>query len=255
MYREVARPSSGCDATTHLQHFSIVTYCVDPVKIRRIIHPRFKPYTIEVHGHTCALLSVVPFKDVNFTSVACQWPKMSFGQTNYRIYIIDQLTNERAVWFLGTVLHSWWVVIPRIMWKMPWHFGRITFDCDFRENKYMSYHMRTESSWAGAELKLEESAEEEATFTGFADLETALVVLTHPFMGYYHRSDSQLGTYQVWHERLQVKPARCLRARFELLDRLGLVPYEEQNFPHSVWLQNMNKFIINLPPQVIKTRK
>ena len=63
--------------------------------------------------------------------------------------------------------------------------------------------MKTESSWAPAELELEDTGHGPASLEGFADLETGLCVLTHPLKGVFHRRDGRLGGYSVWHERLR----------------------------------------------------
>jgi transposase InsO family protein len=68
-------------------------------------------------GAPKALVSVVPFLDQDFHFVRCPWPKSRFGQTNYRAYVIDGKTGEHVVWFFGTSLASFLVVVPRVAWK------------------------------------------------------------------------------------------------------------------------------------------
>ncbi len=121
------------------------------------IHPRFVPQTIEINGSERALISVVPFLDVDFRFTAFPWPQFSFGQTNYRAYVIDTETNENVVWFFGTCLDSWSVLVPQRGWKLPWHRGRIRFDCDYSEaeSRYRHYRVNTQSAWAPSSLKTE----------------------------------------------------------------------------------------------------
>jgi uncharacterized protein YqjF (DUF2071 family) len=248
----VDRPTpSGIDVVTELTHFAIVTYAVAPEAVQRLIHPRFAPDTVMVDGRPMALLSVVPFLDHDFCFAQFPLPRFHFGQTNYRIYVIDTLTGERAVWFLGTVLDSWSVAVPRILWRLPWHYGRIRFDCELVDGHYRRYEMTTRSAWAASSLSLQEDTAGVFDFPGFPDEETALVVLTHPLTGYFLRRDGRLGTYRVWHDRLRMRPGRCLAARFDLLHTLGLVCREDQNRPHSVMLQPVTEFTIYLPPKAI----
>ena len=35
--------------------------------------------------------------------------------------------GERAVWFFGTSLDSFWVGVPRSLWNLPWHPARMRF--------------------------------------------------------------------------------------------------------------------------------
>lgn len=249
------RPApKGIDVSCKLQHFAIVTYAIDPLRLASIVPPRFKLDTVQIDGAERALLSVVPFVDVDFTSAAYPFPKFRMGQTNYRIYIIDQLTGVRAVWFLGTTLDSWTIVVPHLIWRLPWYPGKVAFECDFDEaaGMYRRYHMKTESRWAPAEVELFQLPRDELALPGFPDEETALVYLTHPLVGFYHRRDGKLGTYSVWHDRLRVSGARLRSASFGLLDRLGLVSQREQQNPHSVLIEPINEFTIYLPPRVLE---
>lgn len=244
---------SGIDALCKLQHFAIITYAVDPARFADIIPSRFMLDCIELQGVKRALISVVPFMDIDFTSARYPFPKFTMGQTNYRVYVVDSHSGERCVWFLGTTLDSWTVAIPRYIWKLPWHPGRVCFECEqnLDTGLYEKYRMSTSAAWGPAQLELTQSGDDALILEGFPDVETGLVYLTHPLAGFYHRRDGRLGTYRVWHTRLQVSPARLKRADFGLLNRLDLVTPEEQQNPHSVLVEPINEFTIYLPPKVL----
>jgi hypothetical protein len=216
---------------------------------------RFELDTVLIAGQPRGLISVVPFIDVDFTSAVFPFLKFRMGQTNYRIYIIDRATGERCVWFLGTTLDSWTVVVPRHIWNLPWYAGDIRFECevDDETGQYRTYHMVTRADWAPAEVRLSQPSDVKLELEGFPDTETGLVILTHPLAGFYYRRDGKLGTYRVWHDRLKVTPAKLESASFGLLERLGIVTAEEQQYPHSVLLEPVNEFAIYLPPKVLGT--
>lgn len=243
----------GIDVLCKLQHFAIITYAVEPSRFDGLFPERFKLDTVEINGVKKALISVVPFIDVDFTSAVYPFPKFTMGQTNYRIYIIDQTTGERCVWFLGTTLDSWTLLIPKFVWNLPWYSGKVTFNCifDTEHNIYQKYQMITEAQWAPASIELTQSKEDKLNLAGFPDTETGLVYLTHPLAGFYHRRDGKLGTYRVWHKQLDVAPAKLKSASFGLLSRLGLVTQEEQQNAHSVLIEPINEFTIYLPPKII----
>ena len=253
----LTRPGlSGIDVTTTLRHFAIITYEVDPERLQAHLHPRFTPDCIQgADGSERALISVVPFLDLDFRFASCPWPTFAFGQTNYRAYVIDSETGERVVWFFGTCLDSWSVLVPRVLWKLPWHRGRIHFDCEYSssESRYRRYRMQTRSPWAPAEVELQDSGVQPRALRGFSSLESGLVVLTHPLRGYFFRRDGRLGTYDVWHDRLRLTEGSCLQARFPLLEKLGLVPLERQAQTHSVLIQPSTEFLILLPPRLGET--
>ena len=249
----LARPHvSGLDVVSGLEHFAIVTYAIPPDRLRPHVDSRFDLDVITgPDGLRLALVSVVPFLDRDFHFVRVPRPRFTFGQTNYRAYVIDRLTGRRAVWFFGTTLASWTVVVPRLLWKLPWHTARTRFACDYDDTagRYTRYRVATRSSWAPMQLELADSGLPLESLTGFASLETGAVVLTHPLTGVFHRRDGALGSYRVWHDRLRLTTGSIVHAKIGLFDRLGLVPFAEQSSPHSVLIQRRTEFTIFLPPQ------
>jgi uncharacterized protein YqjF (DUF2071 family) len=242
------------DVITKLRHFAIVTYTVSPQVLQSHLHPRFEPDTIRLADSSeQALVSVVPFQDEDFHFAGLPFLRFAFGQTNYRTYVRDRVTGQHAVWFFGTTLDSPSVLIPRSLWKLPWHRGRIRFDCHFDSDRaaYHTYRMRTRSAWAPAELEIEDTGEQIAALPGFEDLEHGMVLLTHPLRGFFYRRDGALGSYTIWHDRLVLTRGTCKRARFPLLDRLGLVRLADQDRPHSILLQRETNFSIYLPPSKV----
>jgi Uncharacterized conserved protein (COG2071) len=244
-------PVCGRDVVATLEHFAIVSYAVPVNRVRPHVHEAFDLDCFPGAGGTPLVwVSMVPFEDQDFRFVALPWLRFRFGQTNYRTYVIDRSTGQRAVCFFGTTLDSWTVVVPRYAWKLPWHRGHIRFNCDYdREaGRYARYQMTTRSDWAPVELELEDSGKPATALGDLSDLEAGLVALTHPLTGVYFRRDGPLGTYSIWHDRLHCTSGRVRAARVGLFDRLGLVPYAEQLQPHSVLLQHRTEFTIYLPP-------
>lgn len=247
------RPPRGIDVTTTLRDFAIVTYAIPPQRLLPHLAPRFTPELIDIPGGKRALISVVPFRDTAFRLAGFPLPGIGFGQTNYRAYVRERPTGSRAAWFFGTALDSATVAVPRHVWQLPWHRARIRFDCTFdpTAGRYTTYSMRTDGAWGAAALEIDDSGLPLLDLAGFPDLETALVVLTHPLSGVYHRRDGKLGAYDVWHDRLTPTVGHCRSARFDALDTLGLVPFAEQSAPHSVLLQSSTEFTIYLPPRTL----
>lgn len=244
----------GIDVLCNLKHFAIITYAVPADRFQGLFPKRFQLNTVEINGKEMGLISVVPFIDIDFTSAVFPFPKFTMGQTNYRIYIIDKVTGERCVWFLGTTLDSWALAIPRYLWNLPWHSGKVSFDCALNETTglYEKYRMKTSSNWAAASVDLVQSEYDAFDFPGFPDVESALAYLTHPLTGFYYRRDKKLGSYKVWHKELRVRPAKLISGNFKLLAELGLVEESEQSCPYSVLIEPINEFTIYLPPTIIK---
>lgn len=245
-----ARPS-GLDVATVLRDFSIITYAVPMERLTRHIPPQFVPEQIETSAGPRGLVSAVPFRDTDFRFSSLPMPGLSFGQTNYRAYVRDRETGARAVWFFGTALDSATVLVPRHIWKLPWHRARIRFDTtlDTARRRYTAYRMHAVGRWGAADLRLDDTGEPVGALEGFPNAETTLVVLTHPLRGVFERRDGAIGTYSVWHDRLSPTIGICRDARFSVFDALGLVPFAEQSTPHSVLIQPETAFTIYLPPR------
>ena len=248
-------PTAGLDVVTTLRHFAIVTYMVEPQKLRSLMPERFVLDCITAQdGTQKALLSVVPFFDRGFHLAKFPWVRQHFGQTNYRVYVTDRQTGEHVVWFLGVSLATWAVVVPRYGWQLPWHHAEMVFDVAYAEDfgRYTRYKMHTRSRWGAADLELTDSGQPPQTLQGFPDLEHGLVLLTHPLRGFYYRRDGQLGSYTIWHDRLRLTVGQATTAKFAVLDRLGLVQAGDLTGLHSVLIQPETQFTIYLPPKIVE---
>jgi len=111
--------------------------------------------------------------------------------------------------------------------------------------------METKNSWADAFLELEDTGTTPTALKGFDDLETGLVLLTHSRQGYFYRRDGKLGSYSIWHDRLQTTVGRVIDANFSLLDNLELVNSGDISSIHSVLIQHQTEFTIYLPPVAV----
>src|ERR1700761_9540443 len=82
------KPTWLAVATT-LRAFAIVTYAVDPAALAKLLPSGFEPEVFDLEdGSRRALISAVPFQDIDFRFNSCPWPEFSFGQTNYRAYVL-----------------------------------------------------------------------------------------------------------------------------------------------------------------------
>ncbi|MGE3076005.1 MAG: DUF2071 domain-containing protein [Dehalococcoidia bacterium] len=248
-----ARPKTGFfDVDSGLQHFAIVTYAIPAERLRPLVHRRFDLETIEgPDGVPQALISMVPFMDKDFHSAWLKCPQLTFGQTNYRAYVVDRYTGDRVAWFFGTTLDSWSVSIPNRLWKLPWYRAHSSFDCEYDEaaGRYAHYRLSTTSDWAPATMEIEDTGQPPTELRGFDSLEAARVILTHPFIGAFYRRDRRLGSYRVWHAPLELTVGKVKQARIGLFEDLGLLNAEEALEPHSVLMQPLTQFTIYLPPK------
>ena len=201
-----------------------------------------------------ALVSAVPFKDKDFSFYRISRSiKFNFFQTNFRAYVIDERDNSYSVWFFGTTLGSFTSIIPKKLWNMPWEYAK--YKCSFKKDKdnYSEYKMEFKSKLGDGVIDIESTDNNEVKLLeGFKNREEQVLILTHPIVGYYEMSEGKIGTYEIWHPKIDLKEAKANHLYFELFEKLGLLNKSEMNNPHSVLITPKIEFDILLPPKRMK---
>ena len=246
------RPAGWLDVRTLLKHFALITYALPKARLEpHLPADRFEIPEFTVGGQRLALMSAVPFVDADFHFPRLlPFLKFGFGQTNYRVYVIDRRTGEHAVWFFGTTLGSAVVHVARGAWGIPWHPARYAIECAYGERRYTAYQYSVASAWGEARIDLEDTGAPLREAEGFASLAELQFILTHPVDGYFYRADGRVGTYSVWHDLLPLTVGRPRTLYFGLYERLGLLSREEMQRPHSVLLCPETEFHVFLPPRL-----
>ena len=240
-----APPMGPFAALTTLEDIAIVSFDVDPAKLVAHLPPWLRPDVVELaDGRRRALLSAVTFRDVDFRFRLAPFVRLGMIQTNYRAYV--RAGDQRAVWFFGSTLSTAIVEVPRLLWKMPWTKAPATLDATWDATSCTSWRSRAVGGWGGYDIELEGTSEPMGRLDGFADELEAARVLTHPLAGYYRRLDAGFAGYRVWHAPMHPIRGRAMRARYDALERLGLV--EPGQAPHSVLLERRSDFRVYLPP-------
>ena len=244
---------SFLDVNTRLEHFAIISYKVPVEKINHFIPKPFKLWTFNEKGIEYALISAVLFKDKDFSFYRIsKYPKFNFFQTNFRTYIIDERDQTHSAWFFGTTLGSYTSLIPKRIWKMPWEYGKYNFEYKLEEKQYIAYKMKFRSKQGDGIANIKSTGNEMKLLQGFDSIEQQILILTHPVIGYYNLSGKELGTYEIWHPKIDLKEGIAIKVYFELFERLGFLSKHEMNKPHSILLTPEIEFDILLPPRSIK---
>jgi len=82
---------------------------------------------------------------------------------------------------------------------------------------------------------------------GFESIDEQLLILTHPVTGYYFKRNNNIGTYNIWHPKMELFNGEPIDIYFELFEKLGLLSKEEMKNPHSVLMTPAIDFDILLP--------
>jgi Uncharacterized conserved protein (COG2071) len=237
------------DAATILEQFALVTFDVDPERLRAVLPAGLEPEVRTLAGGLArGFVSAVSFRDVDFRFAMAPWLRVSFFQTNYRAYVRGS-DGRQAVFFFGTTLDSPLVAMPSRLWGMPWHPGRTSITSSWSEaGECESYRHMCTGRWGAADAELLGSDEPLGRLDGFADAEDAAHILTHPLDGWFERPDGRLGRYAVWHPRMALQVGAARRASYAVFEEQGLV--ESGAPPHSVLLTRSIEFDVLLPPRL-----
>jgi hypothetical protein len=247
------RSDGPIDIHTRLLHLALINYALPKERLAQYLPTdRFDIPEFSIGGQRLAMMSAVPFVDVDFHFIRLfPFLKFRFGQTNYRVYVIDRKTGQYSAWFFGTTLGSPLVHIARALWQIPWHHARYQFDCHYnaQAKRYERYRYEVDSDWGRAEIELEDSGEPVTVVDGFPSYDEMKLILTHPVNGYFYRLDGTPGSYSIWHPEMGLTFGRAGRLYFGLYEKLGLLTKEEMGHPHSIFMCPEIEFKVYLPPR------
>lgn len=246
-------PTGWWDVRSDLLHFALINYALPKSRLEKHIPvDRFLIPEFDIGGQTLALMSAVPFVDSDFHFVRlAPWFTFYFGQTNYRVYVIDRQTGEHVVWFFGTTLGSRLVHPAQWLWRIPWHYARYKMECwyDAAAARYTTFRYQSTCAWASSEIELEDTGQPVVLQAGFTTMDEQILILTHPVAGFYYRTNKQVGSYSIWHEEMKLTEARPRHLYFSLYERLGLLTRQEMQTPHSIFICPRITFDVHLPPK------
>ena len=251
--RKRPRPGNLLTVRTLLRHFALINYALPADRLRpHIPEDRFEIQTFMIEGKPRAMLSAVPFLDVDFRFARLTpFLRWQFGQTNHRAYVIDRKTGLPGVWFFGTTLGSPLVHAARALWRIPWHYARYRIDAHHDPDTGICdrYRFDVDSDWCAARIDLSGDGTPIGLTPGFASLAEQTLILTHPVDGFFYRLDGALGGYSIWHPLMALTRAEPRDLWFSLYERLGLLSADEMQRPHSVFLCPEVPFEVYLPPR------
>jgi len=233
------------NATTLLKDFAIVTYLVEVEKLKKHIPIEFEIVTIEVNGKKMGIMSAVPFLDKDF-HIKKFFPfiKFQFYQTNYRVYVKEKSTGEHIAWFFGTNLGSVIVNIPRVLWRIPWHYAKYK-DTGKNEN----YKLNIASKFNSGDIEFTKTNQQIELIEGFESMTEMMLILTHPIKGAYYKLNGEIGTYKIAHPKMELKLGQAKQLYFSLYEKLELLTKDEMNKPFAIFYLNDIRFDIELPPK------
>ncbi|MGQ0570132.1 MAG: DUF2071 domain-containing protein [Armatimonadota bacterium] len=228
-----------------LRHLAMVTYAVRPDRIERHLPPGFLLETrSDERGTPHAFVSVVMFQNHRTGPTAVPWLRSTYLQVNYRTYIRYQ--GAPGAWFFIVMLQSRMAMVQRALYRAPAYTAPMDFQSEWDDvqQRYRSYRLNSATPHHG--LRVEIEGDDGSIVPGplFSSTDEMVTFLTRRFDGYFaDPRGRQVSQMTVWHEAMRPKPGTLRGASFGVLDRLGLVPHDEQRRPYAVFLQPSIHFV------------
>ena len=236
-------------STNPLANFCLVTYAVPPERVRPYIPAGLTLDTrLNTQGDERAFVSAVIFKNDRIRLFPTSWPTFTFNQVNYRTYVHHR--ERPGVWFFRLAQNSKLAGFNRRVFGAPIVYAPIKQRCslDPQTGTYRTY--RAQSVAPDHTLRLDVAPA--PTFTAFDGLfsstEEMEAFLTSRPDGYFsNRRKPGVTILTVWHKVLRPHYGLARTAEFSLLDKLGLVPNDEQSAPYCVMLTLRTVLLGQLP--------
>lgn len=252
--RAEIRPAGGwLQVESLLRHFALISYAIPAERMKKLLPPGLELLRLPIDGQPCGLISVAVFfnQGFHYTRLVPSL-RLNFGQTNYRIYV-QNADGDPGIWFLGTSLGSVLYRLPRLLWDMPWHGAKYSFDCPYHGG-YRRFAVDIRSAWGKARIEAHDTGEPMPLLPGFDSRAQQALLLTHPISGYFTRRDGRIGKYSIWHPPAQLTRAEPGELYFKVLETSGLLTRAQMQRPHWLLLQHEIAYDIHLPPQIWQGR-
>ena len=229
------------DAAMDLVDFAITTWAVEPRRVRSYVPERFDLDSREIDSEPFAFVSMVTYRYDRLRLHVAPFVRLSFAQTNYRVYVVDRASGQRCVWFLGFTIDARVLAPAAKLIGVPVTRGHTRIEASLAASAEPTYRVVTTAPGHNAELTL--AGRVTTTMAGFPDTETGVVSLSHESVGFYPRPRGGHRRVRVWHPPMCPISLAAVSARIQPLHETGIVPLHRQNEPHSVLIQARLEFV------------
>lgn len=240
---------SGLDrfttAQVDVENFALITHAVPARRLRPLVPQRFELQTfLDGSGEEMGFISSSSFCNRQIHWSAARYPAHDFDQSTFRTYVTHR--GRLGAYFFATYVGTRLSFLGQKMVAM--HTERAAFDVDIEmdESGYHRYSSRARAD--SEELCFELTATEPPSAKPpFESGEEHAQFITYRLHGY---AEPILGgvTYgPIEHRPMDPWEGRLIAGRFELWERLGLLPEEEWSSPFSVLVEPSVRFTLHPP--------
>ena len=240
---------SGLDRLTtaqvDVQNFALITHAVPAERIRRLLPDRFELETFpDAEGREMGFISASSFCNRQIHWSAARYPAHDFDQSTFRTYVKHR--GRCGAYFFGTYVSTRLSFVGQISVAAHTRLADFDVDIDLTERGYVRYASRARVGSEELRFVLEATDAPRAK-APFETGEEHAQFITYRLHGYARPPVGGVTYGPIEHRHMDPWEGRLLEGRFDLWDRLGLLPEDEWAEPFSVLVEPSVRFTLHPP--------
>ena len=228
-----------------MQNFALITHTVPAERLRKAVPDRFELQTfVNEAGQDVGFISASSFCNRQIHWSCARYPAHDFDQSTFRTYVIHR--GRLASYFFATYVSTTLSLIGQKLVAADTHLAEYDVEIDMDEEGYHRYssRARTDSEELRFELEATDVPTAKPPFGTGAELAQFITYRLH---GYAIPLVGGVTYGPIEHRHMDPWEGRMITGRFDLWERLGLLPEEEWGSPYSVLVEPSVRFVLHPP--------
>jgi uncharacterized protein YqjF (DUF2071 family) len=231
-----------------VRNFALVNYAVDADRVRQHLPAPYELQTFSDTDRDYCFVSASCFCNQDFRLAASPYPRHTFNESTYRTYVTHN--GDAGVYFFTRFLGTPISVVPQRMLARDTYLADFEVTTELDQSGYRSYVCDARGPDGQTTFSLEARSRPK-TEPPFASGEEVAQFFTYRLRGYFTSSVGTQVQMPVSHPPMNPYAGQLDNAYLEPFARLGIVPADEMNAPHSVLVQPEVDFRLHPPRPVL----
>lgn len=228
-----------------VRDFALVTYRVPAARVQAVMPDRFEPQAFRDERGEWALVSATCFLNDQLGWAAGPSPRLTAYQATFRAYV--RHGDRVGSFFFSSYLGTTPTTLGQKLGLADSRRAQFQVDIDRRDDGgYERYRAVMEADDGRSVLDVR-AVDPPAALPPFRSGDEHVRFITHRLHGFSRSLAGPFVDAQVEHPVMSAFGGTLLQGRFPALDRLGLVPFHEQDVAYSVLVSPGTRFEL-LPP-------
>lgn len=233
-------------AQVDVENFALVTHAVPAERLRRLVPDRFQLETFTSRsGEEMGLISASSFCNRQIHWSSARYPAHDFDQSTFRTYVTHR--GRRGAFFFATYVSTRLSFMGQVI--VAAHTKLAEFEVDIQKDEagaYRSYSSRARTDSEELRFELQARGAPEAKHPFRSGTEHAQFI-TYRLHGYARPLVGGVTYGPIEHRHMDPWGGQLIRGRFDLWERLGLLPRDEWDAPFSVLVEPSVRFTLHPP--------